>query len=192
MKRLLFLSIFMLLAVALFAKPYSNNSPSPTDNTAMDVTFKVGDSAANKIIVAFTDTPCTSFDSDELKANAKKKIMMVLSGSSGKDAITDKQYYISYIIVTEQSVNLRLTASRDIINTENNREFSFVITTESGKTLTSDKGDKYIDIPVNQSNGSYGVYGSEGFTIKSDSHVSSDVDGANYSGWLSVEVTTVS
>lgn len=188
MKRLLFLSIFTLLAVALFADPYSSDTPSPLDDTSMDVTFHVGDSAADKIIVAFTDTPCTSFDNN-LVEMAKGEIKMVFD-SNGNFAITDKKYYISYIIVTEQNVKLKLTASKKI--THNTEAFAYEITTDSGKIFKSDKGDKYIEIPVKQSNSSYGKYGSEGFTIISQSTVgSNDIYGAHYYGLLNVEVITV-
>lgn len=188
MKRILFVSIFMLLAVAIFAKPYSKDAPSPLDKADMNVTFYVGGPVAEKVIVAFTDTPCTSFDSN-LVEMAKGEIKMVFD-SNGNFAITDKKYYISYIIVTEQNVKLKLTASKKI--THNTEAFAYEISTDSGKILKSDKGDKYIEIPVKQSNSSYGVYGSEGFTIISQSTVgSNDIYGAHYYGLLNVEVITV-
>lgn len=192
MKKLLFLSIFTLLAVALFAEPYSSNSPSPTDNTSMDVTFKVGDSAADKIIVAFTDTPCTSFD-DDLKAMAKKEINMVFD-SAGNKAITDKPYYISYIIVTEQNVKLKLTASSKVIDENNPSEsFSYYINIDSVEKLKSDESSSNpVFIPIVKSN-NYGVFGSKSFTITSKNNVGdNEIYGANYYGWLSVEVITVS
>lgn len=190
MKRVVFLSLLMLVALSLYASVYSSTEPTQLDNASADVKFTVGDSA-DYIAIAFTDKPCTSFD-DDLKSMAKDQITMVFD-SQGY-AVTDKTYYISYVLVTKENLQVSLTASSKIGETEtkSKKDFSYFVYTESGGQMISHTAGSSIDILTITNPSYYGVYGSEAMTLKSQNTIGSNNYGVTYYGWLNVEVKTVS
>lgn len=191
MKRVVFLSLLILVALSLYAASYTSNTPTALDKASADINFHVGNSA-DYIAIAFTDKPCTSFD-DDLQTMAKDQITMVFD-SAGKYAVTDKTYYISYILVTKENLKVSLTASKKIAETETKarESFSFNVFTESGGQMISHKGGSSIEVLKISNPTNYGIYGSEAMTLKSDSNVGTNTKGVTYYGWLNVEVTTVS
>ena len=190
MKRVVFLSLLMLVALSLYAASYTSNTPTALDKASADIKFYVGNSA-DYIAIAFTDKPCTSFD-DNLQTMAKDQITMVFD-SKGY-AVTDKTYYISYILVTQEKLKVSLTASSKIAETEtkDKKDFSFNVYTESGGQMISHKGGSSIEVLKISNPTIYGIYGSEAMTLKSQNPVGSNDKGVTYYGWLNVEVTTVS
>lgn len=190
MKRVVFLSLLILVALSLYAASYTSNTPTALDKASADVEFYVGNSA-DYIAIAFTDKPCTYFD-DNLQIMAKDQITMIFD-SEGY-AVTDKTYYISYILVTKENLKVSLTASSKIAETETSdaKSFSFFVYTESGGKMISHTGGSSIDILKIKNPTNYGVYGSEAFTLKSQNSIGSNNYGVTYYGWLNVEVISVS